>query len=260
MYEVERKAKSQVNYLFAIILTFLSRTHPLSPLQITIILVLKASTIVIWYFALYSVLLCSRGFQRFVPSLTNPFYCIFLVWHRAGQIRGFLLAMGSSASVHKDPKSAKKLRLVFASKTDKLVSPSPIKDKPLDNAEIKLPNPQSKPQPSPVLPVTSFSDHGTIFLLYLFSFYCWIGFLGFPFLCSLTYDTGFFVGFLMIKKGQENWCGSSIFEFVWCCATSLLRELLVLKKIYLFFSFMFKKIMEMFCLIWMTRLTGWFLV
>lgn len=69
--------------------------------------------------------------------------------------------MGSSASVHKDPKSAKKLRLVFASKTDKLVSPSPIKDKPLDNAEIKLPNPQSKPQPSPVLPVTSFSDHGS---------------------------------------------------------------------------------------------------
>ncbi|CAN4082298.1 unnamed protein product [Withania somnifera] len=69
--------------------------------------------------------------------------------------------MGSCASVHKDPKSTMKFRLVFASKTDKLVSPSPIKDKPLDNAEIKLPDPQVKPQPSPVLPVTSFSDYGS---------------------------------------------------------------------------------------------------
>ncbi|XP_055805845.1 uncharacterized protein At3g27210-like [Solanum dulcamara] len=69
--------------------------------------------------------------------------------------------MGSSASVHKDPKSAMKFRLVFASKTDKLISPSPIKDKPLDNAEIKLPHPQIKSQRSPVVPVTSFSDYGS---------------------------------------------------------------------------------------------------
>lgn len=69
--------------------------------------------------------------------------------------------MGSCASVHKDPKSAMKFRLVFASKIDKLVSPSPIKDKPLDNAQIKLPDPQVKPQRSPVLPVTSFSDYGS---------------------------------------------------------------------------------------------------
>lgn len=69
--------------------------------------------------------------------------------------------MGSSASVHKDPKSAMKLRFVFASKSDKLVSPSPIKDKPLDNTEIKLSLPQIKPQRSPVLPVNSFSDYGS---------------------------------------------------------------------------------------------------
>lgn len=79
------------------------------------------------------------------------------------QIKCFLLAMGSSASVHKDPKSAMKLRFIFASKSDKLVSPSPIKDKPLDTAEIKLSLPQIKPQRSPVLPLNSFSDYGTIF-------------------------------------------------------------------------------------------------
>ncbi|CAN4079112.1 unnamed protein product [Withania somnifera] len=69
--------------------------------------------------------------------------------------------MGSYASVHKDPKSAMKFRLVFASKTDKLVTPSPIKDKPLDNAQIKLPHPQVKPQRSPVLTVASFADYGS---------------------------------------------------------------------------------------------------
>ncbi|XP_060192337.1 uncharacterized protein At3g27210-like [Lycium barbarum] len=69
--------------------------------------------------------------------------------------------MGSCASVHKDSKSAMKFRLVFSSKTDKLVSPSPIKDKPLDNDEIKIPDPQLKPQHSLVLPKTSFSDYGS---------------------------------------------------------------------------------------------------
>lgn len=72
-----------------------------------------------------------------------------------------LAIMGSCASVHKDPKSAMKLRLVFASKNDKLVSPSPLKDKPIDNGDIKLPDPQLKPQRSPVVPVTSFSDYGS---------------------------------------------------------------------------------------------------
>lgn len=69
-----------------------------------------------------------------------------------------LAAMGSCASVHKDPKSAMKLRLVFASKTDKLklVTPSPIKDKPIvDKGQIKL------QQRSPVLPLTSFSYYGS---------------------------------------------------------------------------------------------------
>ncbi|KAK4367375.1 hypothetical protein RND71_011167 [Anisodus tanguticus] len=67
--------------------------------------------------------------------------------------------MGSCASVHKDPKSTMKFRLVFASKSDKLVSPSPIKDKPLDNGEIKITDLQLKPQRSPVVPVTSFSHY-----------------------------------------------------------------------------------------------------
>ncbi|PSS33755.1 hypothetical protein CEY00_Acc04155 [Actinidia chinensis var. chinensis] len=41
--------------------------------------------------------------------------------------------MWACVSVHDDPDSAMKLRLSFGSKTDKLVIPSPVKDKPLVN-------------------------------------------------------------------------------------------------------------------------------
>ncbi|GFY83168.1 hypothetical protein Acr_02g0014080 [Actinidia rufa] len=43
--------------------------------------------------------------------------------------------MGACVSVRKKPDSAMKLRLSFGSKTDKLVIPSPVKDKPLVNGD-----------------------------------------------------------------------------------------------------------------------------
>lgn len=61
--------------------------------------------------------------------------------------------MGSCVSVHKDPESAMKLRLVFGSKTDKLVTPSPMQDKPTD---LQLKNQSSLP-PS----FTGFRDFGS---------------------------------------------------------------------------------------------------
>ncbi|XP_059282490.1 uncharacterized protein At3g27210 [Lycium ferocissimum] len=48
--------------------------------------------------------------------------------------------MGSCVSVHKDSESAMKFRPFFGSKNDKLVIPSPIKDKPTTDLQLKSVN------------------------------------------------------------------------------------------------------------------------
>lgn len=71
--------------------------------------------------------------------------------------------MGSCVSVHKDSESAMKIRLVFgSSKTDKLVTPSP-----LNKNDTKVSDLQLKSQ-TPA--VTTFPDFGTTLLLSLYSF------------------------------------------------------------------------------------------
>lgn len=71
--------------------------------------------------------------------------------------------MGSCVSSHKDPASVMKFRMSFGSKTDKLVIPSPIKDKPLTNGDGPIGELGLKPQP---YPPTNFRDFGMI-LVYL---------------------------------------------------------------------------------------------
>lgn len=66
--------------------------------------------------------------------------------------------MGSCVSSHKDPKSVMKFRMSFGSKTDKLVIPSPIKDKPLTNGDGPIGKLDLKPQP---YPPTNFRDFGS---------------------------------------------------------------------------------------------------
>lgn len=46
--------------------------------------------------------------------------------------------MGACVSVHKDPDSTMKFRLSFGSKTDNLVIPSPVKNKPLVNVNYPI--------------------------------------------------------------------------------------------------------------------------
>jgi len=57
--------------------------------------------------------------------------------------------MGACVSVHKDSDSIMKLRLSFGSKTEKLVVPSPIKDKPIINVDRPVPGVGPKSQWSP---------------------------------------------------------------------------------------------------------------
>ncbi|KAL3526299.1 hypothetical protein ACH5RR_010955 [Cinchona calisaya] len=57
--------------------------------------------------------------------------------------------MGSCVSVHKDSEAALKLRLRFGSKTDKLVTPSPVKEKPPIVADHVIKSRWSPPRPVP---------------------------------------------------------------------------------------------------------------
>ncbi|THG22835.1 hypothetical protein TEA_023148 [Camellia sinensis var. sinensis] len=67
--------------------------------------------------------------------------------------------MGACASVHKDSFSNMKFRLSFGSKTDKVVIPSPIHDRPIVNGDRPIADGALKSQRSPSLPVRDF---GTI--------------------------------------------------------------------------------------------------
>ncbi|XP_059669987.1 uncharacterized protein At3g27210-like [Cornus florida] len=64
--------------------------------------------------------------------------------------------MGACVSVHKDSDSIMKLRLSFGSKTEKLVVPSPIKDKPIISVDRPVAGVGLKSQWSPSNQVTSF--------------------------------------------------------------------------------------------------------
>ncbi|KAA8548223.1 hypothetical protein F0562_004516 [Nyssa sinensis] len=69
--------------------------------------------------------------------------------------------MGGCVSVNKHADSSMKLRLSFGSKTEKLVIPSPIKDKTVVNGDRPITQVGLKSQWSPSHPVTTFRDFGS---------------------------------------------------------------------------------------------------
>ncbi|KAF8408410.1 hypothetical protein HHK36_007562 [Tetracentron sinense] len=68
--------------------------------------------------------------------------------------------MGSCVSVHKNPDSAMRFKWSINSKTDKLLIPSPTKEKPV-NSEHPIVEPGFKSQSSPTCPEISFHDFGS---------------------------------------------------------------------------------------------------
>uniref|UniRef100_A0A5B6Z0Q3 Uncharacterized protein n=1 Tax=Davidia involucrata TaxID=16924 RepID=A0A5B6Z0Q3_DAVIN len=69
--------------------------------------------------------------------------------------------MGDCVSVHNHADSSMKLRLSFGSKTEKLVVPSPIKDKPVVNGDRPITQVGLKSQWSTSHPVTTSRDFGS---------------------------------------------------------------------------------------------------
>uniref|UniRef100_A0A5B6Z0E2 Uncharacterized protein n=1 Tax=Davidia involucrata TaxID=16924 RepID=A0A5B6Z0E2_DAVIN len=69
--------------------------------------------------------------------------------------------MGGCVSVHKKSDSAMKIRLSFGSKTEKLVVPSPVEEKPIINGDRPIAQVGLKSQWSLSQPVTTFRDFGS---------------------------------------------------------------------------------------------------
>ncbi|KAA8530113.1 hypothetical protein F0562_004822 [Nyssa sinensis] len=69
--------------------------------------------------------------------------------------------MGGCVSVHKHSDSAMKLRLSFGSKTENVVIPSPIKDKPIINGDRPIAEVGLKSQWPMSQPVMTFRDFGS---------------------------------------------------------------------------------------------------